>query len=112
MVTGSVDPAESLMLALRREVREEVGMELDTSYRPKYLGGWHVGCYADLQAQPSPLCQACRCLSVAPAPVPFLLLDGLHPTVTLIGFVKLEFELFKIGDFTSWSLAFTSVLFK
>ena len=44
MVTGSVDPAESLMLALRREVREEVGMELDTSYRPKYLGGWHVGC--------------------------------------------------------------------
>ena len=49
MVTGSVDAAESLLATLRREAREEVGVELDSTYRSKFLGGWHIGCYSDLQ---------------------------------------------------------------
>ena len=42
MVTGSVDPGEALLATLRREAREEVGVQIDGEYDPRYLGGWHM----------------------------------------------------------------------
>ena len=40
--TGAVDPAESKITALRRELREEVSAELDADFLPVYLGGWQI----------------------------------------------------------------------
>ncbi len=40
--SGAVDPAESKITALRRELREEVSAELDDGFLPVYLGGWQI----------------------------------------------------------------------
>ena len=41
-VTGAVDPAESKLDSLARELREEVGSKLDASFVPRYVGGWQL----------------------------------------------------------------------
>lgn len=38
---GAVDLGESKLVALRREVGEEVGLKVDSDFAPVYLGGWH-----------------------------------------------------------------------
>ena len=40
--TGAVDLGEGMLHAVTREVYEEVGLAVDTSYAPRYLGGWHT----------------------------------------------------------------------
>ena len=40
LVQGAVDPGESKLFTVGREMREEVGIEVDHSFTAKYLGGW------------------------------------------------------------------------
>ena len=40
---GAVDEGEDKYTALTREIREEVGVKLDPSVHPTYLGGWQKG---------------------------------------------------------------------
>jgi len=47
MVTGSVDLSEPLLSTLSREAREEVGVTIDETYAPRYLGGWHAASIRD-----------------------------------------------------------------
>ena len=39
-VSGAVDEGESKLEAARREAGEEVGVQLDASFAPVYVGGW------------------------------------------------------------------------
>ena len=41
-VSGAVDPGELMIDTIRREIREEVGVAIDETFRPLYLGGWHA----------------------------------------------------------------------
>lgn len=47
MVTGSVDEGEPLLSTLAREAQEEVGITLDGTYTPRYMGGWHAASIRD-----------------------------------------------------------------
>ena len=49
MPTGAVDAGEGALSALRREVGEEVGCEVDARYAPVYLGGWQSSRAFDLR---------------------------------------------------------------
>ena len=49
MPTGAVDAGESSLAALRRELGEEVGCEVDARYAPLFLGGWQASKAFDLR---------------------------------------------------------------
>ena len=40
-VTGAVDTGEGVLGAATRELSEEVGVQVDPSFKARYVGGWH-----------------------------------------------------------------------
>ena len=46
-VTGTVDTGEGVLSAAIRELSEEVGARVDSSFEARYVGGWHIASRTD-----------------------------------------------------------------
>jgi 8-oxo-dGTP pyrophosphatase MutT (NUDIX family) len=62
-ITGAVESGHSLLKTLAKEVHEEVSVELDPDFEPRYLGGWNYPAARYHTINDNLFCFAVRALS-------------------------------------------------